>query len=69
MSTIGVGGPAEGKQLDRVISKIKHCIENEAAESKTVEPRALFIDMPKFELDAEDMRKLITDMDDPEFWL
>jgi hypothetical protein len=69
MSTIGIGGPAEGKSLQKIISRIKHHIENEKQEEKTPDPRKLFIEMPKFWLDTEDMRKLITDMDDPEFWL
>lgn len=68
-STIGVGGPAEGVALDKIIAKISNYIENEKQEERTVDPRALFIEMPKFELDADQMRKLVTDMDDPEFWL
>ena len=66
---IGVGCPAEGRALEKTKARILDYIENEKQDEKTVEPRKLFIEMPYFILDKDKMRQLITDMDDPEFWL
>jgi hypothetical protein len=55
--------------LAKIRAKILDYIENEKKEEKTVEPRKLFIEMPYFSLDADKMRQLINDMEDPEFWL